>query len=145
VVATRKKSWRLDGHKADRQRDWLGVSGGHSISSSANAPRTSFRRVARSGGGEASRAAVIFRQPASERSPPRLRARGADTRAITNDAAAGNSGLAVMRRAGHSDFQVTQQYLDLAGVDFAEEAERAAARAFAHVPRAKVRAKVEAG
>jgi hypothetical protein len=25
VVATRKKSWRLDGHKLDRQRDWLGV------------------------------------------------------------------------------------------------------------------------
>jgi len=56
--------------------------------------------------------------------------------AITNDAAAGNSGLAVVRRAGHSDFRVTQMYLDLAGVEFAEEAERAAARAFAHVPRA---------
>lgn len=27
---------------------------------------------------------------------------------ITNDAAAGNSGLAVMKRAGHSDFRVTQ-------------------------------------
>ena len=26
VVATRKKSWRLDGLKVDRQRDWLGVS-----------------------------------------------------------------------------------------------------------------------
>jgi len=26
LVATRKKSWRLDGHKLDRQRDWLGVS-----------------------------------------------------------------------------------------------------------------------
>ena len=63
--------------------------------------------------------------------------------AITNDAAAGNSGRAVMKRAGHSDFRVTQQYLDLAGVDFAEEAERAAARAFAHVSRAQVRAKVE--
>jgi hypothetical protein len=48
-----------------------------------------------------------------------------------------------MKRAGHSDFRVTQQYLDLAGVDFAEEAERAAARAFAHVSRAQVRAKVE--
>jgi hypothetical protein len=60
--------------------------------------------------------------------------------AITNDAAAGNSGLAVMRRAGHSDFRVTQQYLDLTGIEFAEEAERAAARAFAHAPRAKVRA-----
>jgi len=53
-------------------------------------------------------------------------------------------GGAVMKRAGHSDFRVTQQYLDLAGVDFAEEAERAAARAFAHVPRAKGRAQVEA-
>ncbi len=61
--------------------------------------------------------------------------------AITNDAAAGHSGLDVMKRAGHSDFRVTQQYLDLAGVDFAEEAERAAARAFVHVPRAKVRQK----
>lgn len=64
--------------------------------------------------------------------------------AITNDAAAGNSGLAVMWRAGHSDFRVTQMYLDLAGVEFAEEAERAGARAFAHVPRAKVRATEEA-
>jgi len=62
---------------------------------------------------------------------------------ITNDAAAGNSGLAVMKRAGHSDFRVTQPYLDLAGVAFAEEAERAGARAFAHVPRAKVQAQVE--
>src|SRR2546423_14735627 len=26
MVATRKKSWRLDGQDADRQRDWLGVS-----------------------------------------------------------------------------------------------------------------------
>jgi hypothetical protein len=26
VVATRKKSWRLDGSNLDRQRDWLGVS-----------------------------------------------------------------------------------------------------------------------
>jgi hypothetical protein len=25
VVATRKKGWRLDGHKLDRQRDWLDV------------------------------------------------------------------------------------------------------------------------
>jgi len=33
VVATRKKSWRLDGHKLDRQRDWLGVSKTHPISS----------------------------------------------------------------------------------------------------------------
>jgi len=60
--------------------------------------------------------------------------------AITNDAASGNSGLAVMKRAGHSDFRTTQLYLDPAGVQFAEEAERAAARVFAHVPRAKVEA-----
>ena len=33
VVATRKKSWRLDGHKLDRQRDLLGVSETESISS----------------------------------------------------------------------------------------------------------------
>jgi hypothetical protein len=33
AVATRKKSWRLDDHKLDRQRDWLGVSKNHSISS----------------------------------------------------------------------------------------------------------------
>jgi hypothetical protein len=33
VVATRKKSWRLDGHKLDRQRDWLGVSKMQSIAS----------------------------------------------------------------------------------------------------------------
>jgi hypothetical protein len=26
VVATRKKSWRLDGLNVDRQRDWLDVS-----------------------------------------------------------------------------------------------------------------------
>jgi hypothetical protein len=26
MVATRKKSWRLDGQESDRQRDWLGVS-----------------------------------------------------------------------------------------------------------------------
>ena len=32
---------------------------------------------------------------------------------------------------------MTQRYLDLAGVEFPDEAERAAARAFAHVPRAK--------
>ena len=35
-------------------------------------------------------------------------------------------------------------YLDLAGVEFAEEAERAGARAFAHVPRANVRATAQA-
>jgi hypothetical protein len=37
VVATRKKSWRLDGSNLDRQRDWLGVSnyGVYFISSAA--------------------------------------------------------------------------------------------------------------
>lgn len=60
--------------------------------------------------------------------------------AITNDAAAGNAALAVMKRAGHSDFRTTQLYIDLAGVEFREEAERAAARVFAHVPGAKIRA-----
>jgi hypothetical protein len=25
-----RRSWRLDGHKLDRQRDWLGVSNRHS-------------------------------------------------------------------------------------------------------------------
>jgi hypothetical protein len=33
LVATRKKSWRLDGHNLDRQRDWLDVSKKQSISS----------------------------------------------------------------------------------------------------------------
>jgi integrase len=46
--------------------------------------------------------------------------------AITNDAAAGNAPLAVMKRAGHSDFRTTQGYIDLAGVTFREEAERLA-------------------
>ncbi len=66
--------------------------------------------------------------------------------AITNDAAAGNAPIAVMKRAGHADFRTTQLYIDLAGVEFREEAERAGARTFAHVPprvQAKVQAKVE--
>jgi len=62
--------------------------------------------------------------------------------AITN-AAAVMSGLAVMKRAGHSAFSVTQKYIDLAGVEFADEAEMAGSRAFAHVPRAKVQATAE--
>jgi len=32
LVATRKKSWRLDDQKLDRQRDWLDVSKSHSTS-----------------------------------------------------------------------------------------------------------------
>jgi integrase len=51
--------------------------------------------------------------------------------AITNDAAAGNAPLAVMKRAGHSDFRTTQGYIDLAGVTFREEADRLGARLFA--------------
>jgi integrase len=48
--------------------------------------------------------------------------------AITNDAAAGNSPLSIMKHAGHSDFKTTQRYIDLAGVTFREEAERAERR-----------------
>lgn len=50
--------------------------------------------------------------------------------AITNDAAAGNAPLAIMRRAGHSDFKTTQRYIDLAGETFREEAERLGQRIF---------------
>ena len=48
--------------------------------------------------------------------------------AITNSAASGNSPLAIMKHAGHSDFKTTQRYIDLAGVTFREEAERAERR-----------------
>ena len=48
--------------------------------------------------------------------------------AITNDAAAGNSPIAVMKRAGYSNFKTTQTYIDLAGQMFREEAERLEAR-----------------
>jgi integrase len=40
---------------------------------------------------------------------------------LTNAAAAGMSGPALMARAGHSDFATTQLYLDLAGETFREE------------------------
>jgi len=43
---------------------------------------------------------------------------------ITNAAAAGTSPVALMARAGHSDFKTTQAYIDLAGEVFREEAER---------------------
>jgi integrase len=43
---------------------------------------------------------------------------------ITNAAAAGTSPAALMARAGHSDFNTTQAYIDLAGETFREEAER---------------------
>jgi integrase len=48
--------------------------------------------------------------------------------AITNDAASGNAPLAIMKHAGHTDFKTTQRYIDLAGVTFREEAERAEER-----------------
>jgi integrase len=43
--------------------------------------------------------------------------------AITNDAAAGSSAIAVMTKAGHSDMKTTKHYLHLAGVVFRDEAE----------------------
>jgi integrase len=48
--------------------------------------------------------------------------------AITNDAAAGNAPAAIQARAGHADFSTTQRYIDLAGVNFRDEAERAERR-----------------
>ena len=51
--------------------------------------------------------------------------------AITNDAAAGSSAIAVMAKAGHASMTTTKRYLHLAGVVFHDEAEaleRAAAR-----------------
>lgn len=42
--------------------------------------------------------------------------------AITNDAAAGSSPIAVMSKAGHRSMATTQTYLHLAGVVFADEA-----------------------
>ncbi|HEY1512318.1 MAG TPA: site-specific integrase, partial [Gaiellaceae bacterium] len=48
--------------------------------------------------------------------------------AITNDAAAGSSPIAVMAKAGHANMATTQRYLHLAGVVFREEAEALAAR-----------------
>jgi integrase len=52
---------------------------------------------------------------------------------ITNAAAAGSSPAALMARAGHSDFKTTQGYIDLAGEQFREEAERLEQRVFADV------------
>jgi integrase len=43
--------------------------------------------------------------------------------AITNDAAAGSSPIAVMTKAGHSDMATTKRYLHLAGVVFRDEAD----------------------
>ena len=44
--------------------------------------------------------------------------------AITNDAAAGSSPIAVMTKAGHSDMRTTKRYMHLAGVVFRDEAAR---------------------
>ena len=49
---------------------------------------------------------------------------------ITNAAAAGMSGPALMARAGHCDFKTTQGYIDLAGETFREEADLLDARLF---------------
>jgi integrase len=43
--------------------------------------------------------------------------------AITNDAAAGSSPIAVMTKAGHANMTTTKRYLHLAGVVFRDEAE----------------------
>lgn len=50
--------------------------------------------------------------------------------AITNDAAAGNPQLSIMKRAGHSDFKTTLLYIDLAGETFRAEADRLGQRLF---------------
>lgn len=47
---------------------------------------------------------------------------------ITNAAAAGSTPLGLMARAGHSNFQTTQGYIDLAGQMFRAEADQAEAR-----------------
>ncbi len=44
--------------------------------------------------------------------------------AITNDAAAGSSPIAVMSKAGHANMATTQRYLHLAGVVFRDQADR---------------------
>jgi integrase len=44
--------------------------------------------------------------------------------AITNDAAAGSSPIAVMTKAGHANMSTTKRYMHLAGVVFRDEAER---------------------
>jgi integrase len=48
--------------------------------------------------------------------------------AITHEAAAGNAPAAIQARAEHADFSTTQRYINLAGVVFKEEADRAEAR-----------------
>jgi integrase len=48
--------------------------------------------------------------------------------AITNDAAAGSSPIAVMTKAGHANMTTTERYLHLAGVVFRDEADAQARR-----------------
>jgi site-specific recombinase XerD len=50
--------------------------------------------------------------------------------AITNGAAAGVAPAALQANAGHADLSTTQRYIDLAGVRFKAEAEKAEARMF---------------
>jgi integrase len=50
--------------------------------------------------------------------------------AITNHAAVSRTPVAIMSRAGHSDFKTTQRYIDLAGETFREEADAVGARVF---------------
>ena len=59
-----------------------------------------------------------------------LRVSGKDLRhtAITNDAAAGSSPIAVKAKAGHANMAPTQRYVHLAGVVFRDEADRLAPR-----------------
>jgi hypothetical protein len=47
---------------------------------------------------------------------------------ITNGAAAGMTPAALQKRAGHSAFSTTQRYIDLAGVEFPEEAAKLSER-----------------
>jgi integrase len=54
--------------------------------------------------------------------------------AITNDAAAGASAIAVMAKAGHANMATTKRYLHLAGVVFRDEAERLEARLLSTEP-----------
>jgi integrase len=54
---------------------------------------------------------------------------------ITNAAAAGTAPMALMGRAGHSDFKTTQTYIDLAGETFRAEAELLEQRLWGPVPK----------
>jgi integrase len=42
--------------------------------------------------------------------------------ALTNEAAAGSSPIALMTKAGHTDMKTTRRYLHLAGIVFHDEA-----------------------